>query len=181
MTITIIGNDEIPDPDDATGLQMVRTGDIDLYLSEQLPRSLYDFRFIKATDNWNETLRIDEKSSSGRFWMAIYTKIDGNYTISVQRDKTVNPGSDKYFVDELVLWLTTSSGGQVASILATSIFGMMALFACLRFFCCVNKHDGDDLAEAIEEINEHGTDSVRELFGKLVCTMRQCEVLLSTF
>ena len=68
--------------DDSTG---GTSGNPDIYVSTQLPRSFYDFFPVQAADGVSEMVNIVNKSESGKYWLAVFANGDAKHKITVKR------------------------------------------------------------------------------------------------
>ncbi len=125
------------------------TGDPDIYISKQLPRSFYDFKIINATAGPTQTYKVTEKSSTGRFYLAVYVSTAGKYQISVSRDEYVVPVDDKFLLQQMWIWLTATKAGNLMLAVTGSLIGIGALFLCFRCLC-EKKPEAKSLAKAME-------------------------------
>lgn len=102
----------------------LNTSDADLFISEVLPRSVYDFTRIGGRDGANvrglppccvpqarhpvtlarspqESLLVVNRSLSGRFWLGVYAKTDGEFSIRAQRQELPTDKDDPSFLEEV--------------------------------------------------------------------------------
>jgi hypothetical protein len=81
----------------------------DLYVSEQLPRSAFDFVYIGAVDGSNEELTISKPSDTGRYYMALYAgHPSGVVTYHLKASRKEIPGEppmNDVFWDDLMTWI----------------------------------------------------------------------------
>eukprot|EP01029_Cantina_marsupialis_P018833 TRINITY_DN4357_c0_g2_i1.p1 TRINITY_DN4357_c0_g2~~TRINITY_DN4357_c0_g2_i1.p1 ORF type:complete len:1627 (+),score=510.57 TRINITY_DN4357_c0_g2_i1:84-4964(+) len=108
------------------------TSNPDIYISDILPRSVFDFLFISAVNGANETMVIDTQSRSGRYWMAVYAGGEGEYLIDAHRKEleTEDP-LDESFIEEIKNWATDNIIVAVSLLTFTIImFGMCCWSLC---------------------------------------------------
>ena len=145
-------------------------GDPDVFVADELPRSLFDFKRIAATAGPSEKLQLTEKTESGVYWVAIRSSA-GDTTllpsissgpesrrrldstgeeqyklraeiIEVQVDQRTSV-TDQKFAGELSNWLT-STGKGLGTLIACSVIMLCLCGGCI-FRMCFNK-DLDDTA-----------------------------------
>jgi len=123
-------------------------GNPSLLVSEYLPRSIADFRFVASSSSPNETLVIHDQSPTGRYWLLVYANVAGDYSITASREAT--PGEPLFtetFFEGLVDWVQTTTIGLVTAIVAGS------LIVCLCVGCCLQIRGSGGVRKAAHDLN----------------------------
>jgi hypothetical protein len=132
----------VPQPLGRTGLVLSVTcasGDCnssnpDIYVSERLPRNVYDFRTAQASDQKAETITLNKQSSTGRYWVAIYANGPAMYKVKTSR-VVISGGptllTEQTFIQAVTLWLTTTVLGQSVLAICSLVF---TCICCVCFF-----------------------------------------------
>ena len=123
-------------------------GNPSLLVSEYLPRSIADFRFVASSSSPNETLIIHDQSPTGRYWLLVYANVAGDYSITASREAT--PGEPLFtetFFEGLVDWVQTTTIGLVTAIVAGS------LIVCLCVGCCLQIRGSGGVRKAAHDLN----------------------------
>lgn len=139
-------------------------GDPDVFVSDELPRSLFDFTRIGATEGLAEEVLLTQKSDSGVYWVAVRSSagdiatvlpsttpltplgrrrlsgsITGQYevradTVQVQIESATSI-TDQKFAGELSNWLTTTDKG-LGTLVACSVIMVCLCGGCVFRMCC---------------------------------------------
>lgn len=152
---------KIPQPLQAsTGLQITASaanasqfGNPSLLVSQYLPRSLMDFRFISSSASPNETLVLRDQSPTGRYWLAVYANTEADYHIQASRQTT--PGEKLFsssFMEELVDWVTDTNIGFITAIVAGALVLCLCLGCCYQICTSGVKASTKQLAENVSRL-----------------------------
>ena len=152
-----------------TGLSIIarssqNLGNPSLLVSEYLPRSIVDFRFVSSSSSPNETLVIRNQSPTGRYWLALYGNVGANYTVEASRQTT--PGEPLFsstFMEDLIDWVTDTSIGLVTAIIAAGVV------LCLCVGCCYQVCVGGVKKTAQDLVGEVGDLRTCWVSGQVGC------------
>ncbi|KAK8798794.1 hypothetical protein WA158_007878 [Blastocystis sp. Blastoise] len=112
----------------------IHDGNPDIFISEQLPRSIYDFTQISTENSHNETVTLSTISSTGLIYLIIYANTDDNYNVQINREipPLVLPQYD--FVGDVITYIETSVEGTIILVI-TILFLILFLISCCCTIC----------------------------------------------
>ena len=109
-------------------------GNPSLLISQTLPRGIADFGIIRTTRESAITASLAESSDTGKYFVAVYAHLAGNFSISMSRSPLVyKEVLGPSFAEELAAWLFASAPGLIVFIVCCS------LFACLGACCVIDR------------------------------------------
>lgn len=144
---------------EAKALAGPAAGDPDLYVSKELPRTVYDFTRISAADGPAEVMELREKYSTGVYWLAVLARSAhnasssggaGSSSLNTRRLGAVSPSDGgkavSYRVRTSLLTLDVVVQGSVtdkkftselSNWLTSSTNGVATLVVCLVILVCM--------------------------------------------
>lgn len=101
-----------------------------LLVATSLPRQLADFVLVKAAPSGEVSVVVNASSPSGRFWVALYGNVAGQYRLSLGRETRKLQGPpEEYFWREVAEFISNSAAGQ-------AVLAMGALLMCMGVCMC---------------------------------------------
>eukprot|EP00949_MAST-11_sp_MAST-11-sp1_P004285 g4285.t1 len=122
--------------------QGAECSDADIYITTQLPRSHYDFSTVGASPNGTETLTITERSTTGRYWLAVYANNDGEFLIRATPKSVASGGqalTESSFLVEVGRWLLGTTAGNVTFIAGCILMSLICC-GCFVSICCTHEN-----------------------------------------
>ena len=146
----------------------VGCSDPDIYVATELPRTSYDFQLIGASPNGSkEELVVYNKSSTGRYYLAVYADLTGEFLVAAKATTAPPPAAlatDAYFVALVWEWLTTTNSGTI-TLVVLSILMCVLCTGCMFACCCEHESLHKHLDQKPTSFGGHAAQTFSRFIG----------------